>query len=57
MLGQLAFAVDEPADGVPEGAVVEGVFVVVELVAAFAATAPPKTRAPVTAAAAMAFRM
>lgn len=60
MLGQFAAlgvaAVDELPDVEPE-ADVDGVFVVVELVAAWAATAPPKTSAPVIAVAAMAFRM
>jgi hypothetical protein len=58
MLGQ--FAVDELPDVEPDvepEAEVDGVFVVVELVAAWAATAPPKTSAPVIAVAAMAFRM
>jgi hypothetical protein len=58
MFGQ--FAVDAPDDGEPDvepGAEVDGVSVVVELVAAWAATAPPKTSAPVMAVAAMAFRM
>jgi hypothetical protein len=45
-----------PAEVEPELDVVDGVFVVV-LVAAWAATPPPRMRAPVTAVAAMAFRM
>ena len=68
MFGQFAAsgvaAVPEPGavepdvepDVEPE-AEVDGVSVVVELVAAWAATAPPKTSAPVMAVAAMAFRM
>jgi len=64
MLGQFAAlgvaAVDELPDVEPDvepEAEVDGVFVVVELVAAWAATAPPKTSTPVIAVAAMAFRM
>jgi hypothetical protein len=66
MFGQFAAsgvaAVDEPPDVEPEvepdepDAEVDGV-AVVELVAAWAAIAPPKTSAPVRAVAAMAFRM
>jgi hypothetical protein len=64
MLGQFAAlgvaAVDELPDVEPDVEPedeVDGVCVVVELVAAWAATAPPKTSAPVIAVAAMAFRM
>jgi hypothetical protein len=54
MFGQLAF---ECAGAVaPDEDVVDGVFAVV-LVAALAATAPPKINAPVTAVAATIFRM
>jgi hypothetical protein len=59
MFGQFAFegvAADEPGVEL-ELDVVEGVFVVVVLVAAWAATPPPRMRAPVMAVAAMAFRM
>ena len=63
MFGQFAFegaAVDDdPLDVEPELEldVVDGVFVVVVLVAAWAATPPPRMSAPVMAVAAMAFRM
>ena len=53
MLGQLAF---EGVAGFAV-AVVAGVFTVVVLVAALAATAPPKIRAPVTAVVARIFRV
>ena len=61
MFGQLAFECvavdDEPGAVEPaEELDVDGVFVVV-LVAAWAATPPPRMRAPVMAVAAMAFRM
>jgi len=54
MFGQFAFAVVAAVDVEPEVAVVV-VFAVV-LVAALAATAPPKTSAPVTAVAATILR-
>jgi hypothetical protein len=66
MLGQLCAVPDAPGAGAPDGAVepdpddVDGVLedgVVVLLVAALAATAPPATRAPETARTAAAFRM
>ena len=61
MLGQFAAlgvaAVDDVEPDVEPEVEVDGVSVVVELVAAWAATAPPKTSAPVMAVAAMAFRM
>ena len=60
MLGQFAAlgvaAVDDVEPDVEPEVEVDGV-TVVELVAAWAATAPPKTSAPVMAVAAMAFRM
>lgn len=50
---------DEPLEVEPELELddVDGVFVVVVLVAAWAATPPPRMSAPVMAVAAMAFRM
>jgi hypothetical protein len=62
MFGQFAFegvAVDEPVEGEPDVELDadDGVFVVVVLVAAWAATPPPRISAPVMAVAAMAFRM
>ena len=60
MLGQFAAlgvaAVDDVEPDVEPEVEVDGV-AVVELVAAWAATAPPKTSAPVMAVAATAFRM
>ena len=59
MFGQFALecgVVDDEPDEVEPG-VVDGVLVVVLVVAACAATPPPRMSAPVTAVAAMAFRM